>query len=82
MNTPTLTKFVEDSIMKLFAPGALVKRAGIFLFDLTPEIHRQYGLFENPDQQKIEKNDRAMKAIDAIERKWGQKKRTFLEIEV
>jgi len=81
-NTPTLTKFVEDSIGNLFVPGSLVKRAGVFLFDLMPEAHRQYGLFENPDQQKIEKDDRAMKAIDSIERKWGQKKRTFLEIKV
>jgi len=81
-NTPTLTTFVEDSLVKLFAPGALIKRAGVFLFDLMPEAHRQYGLFENPDQQKIEKDDRAMKAIDSIERKWRQKKRTFLEIKV
>lgn len=81
-NTPTLTKFVEASIPKLFFEGAQVKRAGVYLFDLLPEKDRQYGLFESQHQDKIEKDDRAMKAIDSIERKWGKKKRTFLEIKV
>jgi len=81
-NTPSFLTFIEQSLPKLFPPGAKVKRAGVFLFDLMPISHRQYGLFENQLDKKIEKDDRAMQAIDAIARKWGKKKRPFLEIAV
>lgn len=81
-NTPEFLNFIEQSISKVFPTGAKVKRAGVFMFDLTPRSHRQYGLFENQTEQEVEKSDRAMQAIDAIAKKWSKKKRPFLEIAI
>lgn len=81
-NTPAFLNFIEQAMAKVFPNGAKVKRAGVFLFDLTLVSHRQYGLFENQTEKEVEKSDRAMQAIDMIARKWGKKKRPFLEIAV
>lgn len=81
-NTPTFTKFVESVLPKLFPPGSRIKRAGVYLLDLTPVIHRQFGLFESESAEKVEKDDKAMKAIDEIDKKWGKKKRAFLTINI
>ncbi|MCC7304047.1 Y-family DNA polymerase [bacterium] len=81
-NTPSFIKFIENALPKIFPPGSRVKRAGIYMLDLILSSDRQYGLFENQPEEEIEKDDRAMKAIDAIDKKWGKKSGVFLSIKV
>lgn len=81
-NTPTFTRFVDDAMAKLFPYGARVKRAGVFMIDLIPENDRQVGLFESATEEIREKDSRAMKAVDAIEKKWGKKPQPFLTVNI
>jgi DNA polymerase V len=76
--TPTLLKFVSDSMDKLFFEGASIKRMGIYLFDLLPKEHRQLNLFEDEQKRKsMNADDVAMKTIDSINKKWKRRKELF-----
>lgn len=82
--TPTFTKFVSDVLPQVMSEGDEVKRAGVYLFDLTPENSKQLAFFPSKmmsGDQSL-KEQKAMMAIDAITCKWGKKRSFFLTIAI
>ncbi|MBY0515317.1 MAG: Y-family DNA polymerase [Bacteriovoracaceae bacterium] len=66
-DTGLFTKAALTLVRDLFQKGLAYKKAGVFIYDITPNIGRQQDLF----QQEEEKAP-LMEAMDGINKRWGR----------
>lgn len=67
--TPGLISAAQSLLERVYKPGFVYHKAGIFLSDIVPESERQQSVFEGVDD---ERRLRAMYAADAINRRHGR----------
>ncbi len=72
--TPTsdsgvLTREALGLVKKIFRSGIAYKKAGVFLFDLSPAREHQLDLFAAPEAPE---RGELMKTMDGINRRWGR----------
>lgn len=65
-----LAKFATQALEQIFKRGYPYKRAGVFVFDLTPEAGSQLAIFENSDPRHVP----LMQAVDELNALFGQQK--------
>jgi len=65
-----LSRFATGLLRQIFKEGYHYKKAGVIVFDLTPEDMMQTRLFENANGRHAP----LMKAIDFLNRRFGQQK--------
>lgn len=63
-----LVKFATQALGRIWQPGYAYKRAGVSLFEFSPEDAVQGGLFENSDPR----HHKLMAAVDQVNRTHGQ----------
>lgn len=68
--TPELIQYAHKCLEKVFKEGKEYKKAGVFVTGLVPKNTTQLDLFHTPEVDK-EKRDRAMAAMDSINKKLG-----------
>lgn len=65
-----LVHFATMGLEQIFKTGYAYKKAGVIVMDFTPEDNQQLNLFDNRNVKHI----RLMKAVDYINRSYGQQK--------
>lgn len=73
--TPALIEAAKAGVDKLYKEGAIYKKAGIMVTDLTAQTQIQMNMLVNPPN--LARQQRLMKACDRIVSKWGSAKLTF-----
>lgn len=68
-STPDLIAHAHRALHTIWRSGYQYKRAGVIFVELVSRDHQQQALFEQIDAP--EKKDRFIKAVDAINTKWG-----------
>lgn len=69
-DTSELLHYARTGLDHIWRDGYNFKKVGILLLDLIPDSQVQRGLFDEVDRLR---NERLMKAMDAINRSWGGK---------
>ena len=67
--TPGLISAAQSLLERVYKPGFVYHKAGVFLTDIVPEAGRQQNVLEGTDD---ERRLRAMYAADAINRRHGR----------
>jgi DNA polymerase V len=67
--TPGLIAAAQTLLERVYKPGFVYHKAGVFLSDIVPEAERQQSVLEGIDD---ERRLRAMYAVDAINRRHGR----------
>ncbi|RMD76893.1 Y-family DNA polymerase [Candidatus Dojkabacteria bacterium] len=70
--TPELCSVCLKLLKKIFKPGNLYKKCGVFASEITREDNTQYHLFENFDSKIKIKQKSLMQKFDLINKKWGK----------
>lgn len=73
-DTGTIIAILCQELAAIFSPEQKYHRLGVFLYDLLPENAVQADLFGQADLSSVERSDRRMQAIDAINSRWGRHK--------
>lgn len=68
--TPEIIHYAVQLLEKIYRPGYHFQKCGIMLMDLSPACRERRDMFDMRDQ---EKQARLMKAMDAINRDYGQR---------
>lgn len=66
-DTGVFTTEAVELVRKMFRPGVGYKKAGIFLFDITPRLGMQLDLFAASEERSG-----LMRTMDDINRRWGR----------
>jgi len=69
-STIELVSFAKQALKSIFIADYPYKRAGVVVYDLTPENARQTTLFENRDERHVP----LMKTVDRLNTQFGQQK--------
>lgn len=72
-STMVLLQMVREGLKKIYRPGYYYKRAGVMVFDLTPEDQKQLKLFSGEDP----KHKAILNVIDLLNKSIGQNKVRF-----
>lgn len=67
--TPYLVEASQTLLEKVYKPGFIYHKAGVFLTDIVPEIERQKSLIVSVQDKR---NRELMKTVDKINRKYGR----------
>ena len=68
-STPELLKYAMTALNLIYLPGYNYAKTGVIVLDLVPATQIQLGLFDAQDREKDEK---AMKAMDNINKTFGK----------
>ena len=66
---PALVSAALPLLERVYKPGFVYHKAGVFLTDIVPETEKQQSFVESADD---EKQARVMRAVDGINRKYGR----------
>lgn len=66
-DTGSFTRAVIDLVRAIYRPGIAYKKAGVFIFDITPKNESQLDLFNAAPA-----SDSLMQAMDRINHRWGR----------
>ncbi|MFA5960483.1 MAG: Y-family DNA polymerase [Tatlockia sp.] len=69
----TLTKIAKLCLTKLYQRGFHYKKVGVCLEGLIPKNPRQFDMFNQLDEGKLNKKEQIMQTFEAINRKYGHK---------
>lgn len=67
-DTGIFTAQALELVRALFKPGLAYKKAGVFIFDISPRAEQQLDLFATQAPDRLE----LMQAIDGINKRWGR----------
>lgn len=70
-DTRILTRWTLRILKRIYQTGYGYHKAGIALLDIRPRANQQFGLFV-PDNHAQTRNDRLMRALDAINGRYGR----------
>jgi DNA polymerase V len=69
-STIELADFAKQALKQIYKEGIYYKKAGVIVFDLSPEEHHQTTLFDKRNERHIP----LMKAVDKLNARYGQQK--------
>jgi DNA polymerase V len=69
--TPELIGYALTLLRNIYKPGYKYRKAGVYLTRITPAEHIQFDLFGDFSLTQHEKKTRLMRAVDRINRLWG-----------
>ena len=67
-----ITRHAKRCLQTIFRPGHYYKKVGIGLEELMPNESRQLDMFHQPSKASLEKTERLMSVIDAVNQKYGR----------
>lgn len=68
-HTPTLIKYGEQILKKIYKPNFIYKKVGVVFLDLISKNKKQLNLFA--DQEKTQQNEKTMKTLDFLNNRFG-----------
>jgi len=68
-----ITKVAKSALKKIYKPDIFYKKVGFGILEMMDKTQTQQDLFNPVDESKIEKSDKVMAAMDAINKKYGKK---------
>ena len=75
--TPLLIASARWGIGRIFRPGYLYKKAGVVLMEISPTARRQTFLFWKQERQNRARQTHLMKAVDAVNARYGRETLRF-----
>lgn len=70
-DTVDIVKTALQALRKIYKKGFSYKKAGVMLFGIESLENKTFDLFDLEKEPKLRRKENRMKALDAVNRKWG-----------